>query len=155
MGLEIERKFLVNQQEWAKTEKPKGEFYRQGYILTDPKKTIRVRETDSKSFLTIKGISVGASRPEFEYEIPKEDAQQMLDMFAVSDLTKIRYKIDCDNKIWEIDEFLGKNEGLIVAEIELSSEDEAFTIPDWIAEEVTGECKYYNSNLSTHPFKHW
>jgi adenylate cyclase len=155
MGLEIERKFLVNHQEWAKTEKPKGEFYRQGYILTDPKKTIRVRETDSKSFLTIKGISVGASRPEFEYEIPKEDAQQMLDMFAVSDLTKIRYKIDCDNKIWEIDEFLGKNEGLIVAEIELSSEDETFTIPDWIAEEVTGECKYYNSNLSTHPFKHW
>lgn len=155
MGLEIEKKFLVNHQKWANTEKPKGQFYRQGYILTDPNKTIRVRETDTKSYLTIKGLSVGASRPEFEYEIPKTDAQQLLDIFAVSDLTKIRYKILFDNKIWEVDEFLGENEGLIVAEIELSSEDETFTIPDWVADEVTGECKYYNSNLSKKPFKFW
>lgn len=155
MGLEIERKFLVNYQKWVNTEKPKGQFYRQGYILTDPNKTIRIRETNTKSYLTIKGLSVGATRPEFEYEIPKEDALQLLDIFAVSDLTKIRYEIHFDNKIWEVDEFLGENEGLIVAEIELSSEDEIFQLPDWIENEVTGEDKYYNSNLSTHPFKHW
>lgn len=155
MGLEIERKFLVNHAKWAVTEKLKGEFYRQGYMLTDPNKTIRVRATDTKGFLTIKGKSEGATRAEFEYEIPKEEAIQLLDMFAVSDLTKYRYKILFAEKLWEIDVFLGENEGLIVAEIELSSEDETFNLPDWAAEEVTGEKKYYNSNLSTLPFKQW
>lgn len=155
MGLEIERKFLVNQEKWTATEKPKAEFYRQGYLLTDPNKTIRVRATDTKCFITIKGKSEGATRAEFEYEIPKEEAIQLLDMFAVSDLTKYRYKVVFAEKLWEIDVFLGGNEGLIVAEIELSSEDEAFDLPDWAAEEVTGEKKYYNSNLSTLPFKKW
>ena len=93
MGLEIERKFLVNHAKWAVTEKPKREFYRQGYMLTDPNKTIRVRATDTKGFLTIKGKTEGATRAEFEYEIPKEEAIQLLDMFAVSDLTKYRYKV--------------------------------------------------------------
>lgn len=155
MGLEIERKFLVNQETWQESEKPKGHFYRQGYILTDPNKTIRVRVTDTKSFLTIKGLSVGASRPEFEYEIPKNEAEQLLDMFAVSDLTKYRYKVMFEQKLWEVDVFLGKNEGLIVAEIELSSEDETFSLPDWAEKEVTGEERYYNSNLSNKPFKSW
>lgn len=155
MGLEIERKFLVNHEKWAETEKPKVEFYRQGYMLTDPNKTIRVRATDTKGFLTIKGKTEGATRAEFEYEIPKEEAIQLLDMFAVSDLTKYRYKIVFAEKLWEVDVFLGENEGLIVAEIELSSEDETFDLPDWAAEEVTGEKKYYNSNLSTLPFKKW
>lgn len=155
MGLEIERKFLVNHAKWAVTEKPKGEFYRQGYMLTDPNKTIRVRATDTKGFLTIKGKSEGATRAEFEYEIPKEEAIQLLDIFAVSDLIKYRYKVVFAEKLWEVDVFLGENEGLIVAEIELSSEDETFDLPDWVAEEVTGEKKYYNSNLSTLPFKQW
>lgn len=155
MGLEIERKFLVNHAKWAVTEKLKGEFYRQGYMLTDPNKTIRVRATDTKGFLTIKGKSEGATRAEFEYEIPKEEAIQLLDMFAVSDLTKYRYKVVFAEKLWEVDVFLGENEGLIVAEIELSSEDETFDLPDWAEEEVTGEKKYYNSNLSTLPFKQW
>lgn len=155
MGLEIERKFLVNHLKWAATEKPKAEFYRQGYLLTDPNKTIRVRATDKKGFMTIKGKSEGASRAEFEYEIPKEEAIQLLDMFAVSDLTKYRYKTIFAEKLWEVDVFLGENEGLIVAEIELSSEDEIFDLPDWAMEEVTGEKKYYNSNLSTLPFKKW
>ena len=155
MGLEIERKFLVNHAKWAETEKPKEEFYRQGYMLTDPNKTIRVRATDNKGFITIKGKSEGATRAEFEYEIPKEEAIQLLDMFAVSDLTKYRYKILFAEKLWEVDVFLGENEGLIVAEIELSSEDEKFDLPDWAMEEVTGEKKYYNSNLSTLPFKEW
>ena len=88
MGLEIERKFLVNPAKWAAAEKPKREFYRQGYMLTDPNKTIRVRATDTKGFLTIKGKTEGATRAEFEYEIPKEEAIQLLNMFAVSDLTK-------------------------------------------------------------------
>lgn len=155
MGLEIERKFLINHAKWATAEKPKREFYRQGYMLTDPNKTIRVRATDTKGFLTIKGKSEGATRAEFEYEIPKEEAIQLLDMFAVSDLTKYRYKIVFAKKLWEVDVFLGENEGLIIAEIELSSEDETFDLPDWATEEVTGEKKYYNSNLSTLPFKQW
>lgn len=155
MGLEIERKFLVNHEKWAVAEKPKAEFYRQGYLLTDPNKTIRVRATDTKGFMTIKGKSEGATRAEFEYEIPKEEAIQLLDMFAVSDLTKYRYKVIFAEKLWEVDVFLDENEGLIVAEIELSSEDESFELLEWAAEEVTGEKKYYNSNLSTLPFRQW
>lgn len=155
MGIEIERKFLVKQEIWAQLEKPDGEFYRQGYLLTDPTKTIRVRQTSEKGFLTIKGISIGASRSEFEYEIPQEEAKDLLDQFSVSELSKIRYKILFENKLWEVDEFLGENKGLMVAEIELKSEDETFTIPDWIGEEVTGEEKYYNSNLTLLPFKNW
>lgn len=155
MGIEIERKFLVNQDQWHDIEKPVGEFYRQGYLLTDPNKTIRVRQSSDKGFLTIKGITVGASRAEFEYEIPFEEAKELLDQFAVSELSKIRYKIFFEEKLWEVDEFLGENEGLIVAEIELESEDEKFSIPDWIDVEVTEEEKYYNSNLTQNPFKTW
>lgn len=155
MGIEIERKFLVNHEIWNELEKPEGEFYRQGYLLTDPTKTIRVRQTSEKGFLTIKGISVGATRAEFEYEIPHEEAKELLDQFSVSELSKIRYKILFENKLWEVDEFLGENEGLMVAEIELESEDETFSIPKWIGKEVTGEKKYYNSNLTQLPFKNW
>lgn len=155
MGVEIERKFLVNHEKWEEVKKPAGEFYRQGYLLTDPKKTIRVRQTSDKGFLTIKGISVGATRAEYEYEIPFAEAKELLDQFAVAELSKIRYKISIDNHIWEVDVFSGKNEGLIVAEIELKSEDEKFGIPDWIDGEVTGEEKYYNSNLVTKPYKDW
>ncbi|WP_394992231.1 CYTH domain-containing protein [Emticicia sp.] len=155
MPLEIEKKYLVNKEIWQETKKPKGMFFRQGYLLTDPNKTIRVRVTDTKSYLTIKGLSIGATRPEFEYEIPKDEAEQLLDMFAISDLTKIRYKVLFNNKLWEVDEFLGNNMGLIVAEIELESEDEAFDLPNWVEKEVTGENEYYNSNLSLFPYKNW
>jgi adenylate cyclase len=98
---------------------------------------------------------VGATRPEFEYEIPMQDARELLDNFAVSELSKVRYKINGNDKIWEVDEFLGDNLGLVVAEIELKSENEAFDQPDWIDKEVTGEQKYYNSNLTIMPFKDW
>ncbi|KIA88207.1 CYTH domain-containing protein [Kaistella jeonii] len=155
MGVEIERKFVVDHAQWQQLEKPVGEFYRQGYLLTDPHKTIRVRQTSDKGFLTIKGISVGATRAEYEYEIPFEEAKELLDQFAISELSKIRYKISIDNHIWEVDVFSGKNEGLIVAEIELKSEDEKFSIPNWIGEDVTGDEKYYNSNLTLSPFKNW
>ena len=155
MGVEIERKFLVNKEKWALVEKPKGNHFRQGYLVTDPTKTIRVRITDSSSYLTIKGISVGATRQEFEYEIPKVDAEQLLNQFAVSDLKKIRYEILFDGKIWEVDEFLGENLGLLLAEIELENESDIVELPDWIEREVTNEENYYNSNLSINPFLKW
>jgi len=155
MAIEIERKFLVDLNKWKSFSKPSGDFYRQGYIVTNPEKTIRVRLTEKTAFLTIKGISEGASRAEFEYEIPTEDAQELLDSFAISNIEKRRYTLEFEHKIWEVDEFLGENEGLIVAEIELNDENEAFVKPDWIVEEVTGQKKYYNSQLSTFPFKKW
>ena len=155
MPKEIERKFLIHHDKWERVNKPTGDFYRQGYLLTDPSKTIRVRLTNTSAFLTIKGLSVGATRPEYEYEIPMQDAKELLDNFAVSELSKVRYKIIFKNKLWEIDDFLGDNLGLIVAEIELKDENEAFDMPDWIDREVTGEQKYYNSNLTIVPFKDW
>ncbi|MCX6232462.1 MAG: CYTH domain-containing protein [Bacteroidetes bacterium] len=155
MPLEIERKFLVNQEKWNAIEKPQQNNYRQGYLLTDPMKTIRVRVTDTAAFLTIKGLNQGATRLEFEYEIPIADAEALLNNFAVAELIKIRYKIVYKDKLWEVDEFLGANTGLIVAEIELESEIEAFELPPWVDKEVTGDEKYYNSNLSLHPFNTW
>lgn len=155
MGIEIERKFLVHPEKWKNLEKPTGENFRQGYLLTDPQKTIRVRQTSDKGFLTIKGISIGATRTEYEYEIPNLEAKELLDQFAVSELSKVRYEILFENHVWEIDVFFGDNEGLIVAEIELTSENEKFNLPNWIGKEVTGEEKYYNSNLTQLPFKKW
>jgi adenylate cyclase len=155
MGIEIERKFLVHKEKWNRVIKEKKSLYRQGYIVSDPEKTIRVRLTDKSGFLTIKGLTKGASRPEFEYPIPKEDAIQLLDNFCNSEISKIRHFISHDKKLWEVDEFLGENEGLVVAEIELASEDETFTLPDWIDKEVTADKKYSNSNLAINPFKNW
>lgn len=155
MEHEIERKYLVNHTEWQQIDKPTGQLYRQGYLLTDPQKTIRVRQTTDKGFLTIKGLTTGATRPEYEYEIPFDEAKELLDSFSVAELTKIRYKIVFEDKVWEVDEFLGDNEGLIVAEIELGSESESFGAPPWIDREVTGEEQYYNSNLTIHPYNKW
>ncbi|HVV05600.1 MAG TPA: CYTH domain-containing protein [Puia sp.] len=155
MAREIERKYLIDLEEWQKVEKVPGQYYRQGYLLTDPRKTIRVRMTEGKGFLTIKGISVGATRLEYEYEIPTTDAKELLDNFSDAELFKIRYKIEFKNKVWEVDEFLGDNAGLFIAEIELKSENEVFDLPDWVTEEVTEEEKYYNSNLSINPYKNW
>ena len=155
MGIEIERKFLVNKTIWQATEKPVPQFFRQGYLHASPDKTIRVRQTDTQGFLTIKGRSTGATRLEFEYEIPAAEAAELLDNFAVSEIIKNRYKIVIADKCWEIDDFLGDNAGLLLAEIELQSEAETFVLPDWIAEEVTDDVRYYNSNLSQHPYKNW
>jgi adenylate cyclase len=155
MGKEIERKFLVDHHLWQQVEKPIGQHYRQGYLLTDPSKTIRVRLTEKSGFLTIKGLSIGATRPEYEYEIPQDEAKELLDNFAISELSKKRFKISFGDKIWEIDEFLGDNDGLIMAEIELISENESFTLPSWIGSEVTGQEKFYNSSLTIEPFKTW
>lgn len=155
MGIEIERKFLVNKEKWSQVVKEQRSLFRQGYIVSDPEKTIRVRLTDAAGYLTIKGRTVGATKPEYEYAIPIEDATQLLDKFCLSEISKIRNFITYDGKLWEVDEFLGENEGLIVAEIELKTEDESFSIPEWIDKEVTHEKKYSNSNLSVNPYKSW
>jgi adenylate cyclase len=155
MAIEIERKFLVNKEKWDAVIKQEKSLFRQGYIVSDPAKTIRVRLTDTEAFLTIKGLTTGASRPEFEYNIPQDDARHLLDNFCSSEISKIRYFIPHDNKLWEVDHFLGQNEGLIVAEIELESEDESLSLPNWVDQEVTSDKKYSNSNLAINPFKNW
>jgi adenylate cyclase len=155
MGVEIERKFLVDKAKWQQVVKPTGTHYRQGYLLDDDKRTIRVRTTDKQGFLTIKGITTGITRKEYEYKIPVEDGIEMLDAFAESEVEKIRYNIAFEGKLWEVDEFHGDNEGLLMAEIELQNEDETFTKPEWITTEVSDDGRYYNSNLSKNPFKNW
>ena len=154
MAQEIERKFLITGEAWR--ELAKGTAYRQGYLSTVKERTVRVRTIDDKGFLTIKGITVGATRAEYEYEIPAEDANEMLDDLCEQPIIeKKRYKVPLDGFIWEIDEFGGVNEGLIVAEIELESEDQKFNKPDWIGDEVSGDPRYFNSNLIANPFTTW
>lgn len=155
MGLEIERKFLIHKNKWSRITKTQGVFLHQGYLLTDPEKTIRIRISDKLGYLTIKGIAIGAIRKEYEYAIPKNEAKELLDTFSVASLTKIRYDIEYYGKLWQVDEFQGDNTGLIVAEIELKNEKESFDVPDWIGEEITGSKKYYNSNLSLNPYMKW
>ncbi|MDH7460692.1 CYTH domain-containing protein [Chitinophagaceae bacterium 26-R-25] len=155
MPLEIERKYLVDHKKWNALDKPAGKFYRQGYLSTDENKTVRIRVADSEAYLTIKGKSTGATRQEFEYEIPLTDAQQMLDSLSESELSKTRYRVHYKGKLWEVDVFHDANDGLIVAEIELKSEDEQFELPDWVLQEVTDDARYYNSNLTLNPFKNW
>ena len=154
MGTEIERKFLVTENSWRSL--AAGTRYRQGYLNSAKERTVRVRTIDDKGFLTIKGITTGASRAEYEYEIPVADADTLLDDLCEKPLIeKNRYKIDFEGFVWEVDEFFGENQGLIVAEVELESEDQAFEKPGWIGEEVTGDPKYFNSNLVNNPYLKW
>lgn len=155
MGIEIERKFLVNKDAWSKI-KANGILYRQGYLLREEGKSIRVRIVEGdKGYLTIKGKTNRFSRPEYEYPLPAQDAEELLQRFCSAVIEKKRYKITVNNKQWEVDEFLEDNEGLLVAELELSDENEAFQLPDWIEKEVTNDTRYYNSQLSVNPFKNW
>jgi CYTH domain-containing protein len=155
MGLEIERKFLVDHKKWLHVEKPAGTHYRQGYLLNDDHRTIRVRIAGKQGFITLKGTTTSITRKEYEYKIPVQDGVELLDGFARSEVEKIRYRIEFAGKLWEVDEFLGDNEGLIMAEIELHDEAEEFEQPDWVTNEVSDDERYYNSYLSTHPFKEW
>ncbi len=155
MGVEIERKFLVDHEKWEQVIKPVGSHYRQGYLADNVKRTIRIRVTGQQGFITIKGITSGITRKEFEYKIPVIEGIELLDNFAECELEKVRYCIDFEGKIWEVDEFAGDNTGLIMAEIELQHEDEEFKRPDWITYEVSDDERYYNSNLSKNPFKKW
>ncbi|MDP4683247.1 MAG: CYTH domain-containing protein [Crocinitomicaceae bacterium] len=145
--MEIERKFLVDKLEWEKVTKPLPKRIVQAYILNSPEKTVRVRIKGSKGYLTIKGATVGISRSEFEYEIPLKEAQEMIDLFAEKTIEKMRYEIQVGKHLWEIDEFHGKLSGLLIAEIELESEDEAFEKPNWALEDVSTDINYFNAQL--------
>ena len=152
--MEIERKYLIKSDEWKSLGKRK--YYQQGYLLIDKSRTIRVRLTDDLAFLTLKGSSIGISRSEFEYNIPVDDAKFILENLCEKPvIEKFRTKIKLDEITWEVDEFIGENAGLIVAEVELKNEDQKFILPEWVGEEVTGNHMYNNSYLVKHPFKKW
>lgn len=155
MRLEIERKFLIEKDLWYALKKPSGILIQQAYLVNEQEKVIRIRVTDSSGYLTIKGPALHATRSEYEFPIPKMEAIQIMDQFTKVRIDKTRYKIEFEGKIWEVDEFWGDNEGLIIAEIELKSEDEPFIAPSWIGPEVTEDYRYYNSYLSEHPYKSW
>jgi adenylate cyclase len=154
MAKEIERKFLVKGNAWRAI--AKRTTYRQGYLNSDKERTVRIRVADAKAFITIKGPMVGAIRSEYEYEIPFAEGNAMLETLAEKPLIeKTRYRIPVGNLTWEIDEFLGENTGLIVAEVELKSEDQTFDKPFWVGEEVTNDPRYFNANLVKNPFTRW
>lgn len=144
---EIERKFLVDFDSWHSCEKPTPEFIVQGYIFNSLEKTLRIRIKNSKGYLTLKGKTEGITRNEFEYEIPLNDAEDILHLFTEKALSKNRYSIFHEGHTWEVDVFHGKLEGLILAEIELNSEEEYFVKPKWIAKEVSEDPNYYNAKL--------
>ena len=153
MGVEIERKFLVDTDKW----KPENEgtLMVQAYLGLAPNPTVRVRIKGTKAFLTIKGRTNSISRPEFEYEIPVNDAKELMTLAISSPVEKIRYEVWFENFLWEVDIFLGKNKGLALAEIELDSENQEFKKPDWVLNEVSSDGRYYNSFLSGCPFQEW
>lgn len=153
MGIEIERKFLVKSSEWRMG--ATGTTYCQGYLSRSPEATVRVRIEGDDSFLTIKGPLKGIRRPEYEYPIPFKDAEELIRLCVSPLVIKTRYKIFYKKQLWEVDEFHGENDGLIMAEIELTDPDELIKLPPWIGEEVSSDTRYYNSNLATHPFTRW
>ncbi len=153
MAKEIERKFLVTSDEFKSLATPL--HCKQGYFQHDSEPLVRVRIMGDKAFLTIKGENTGITRLEFEYEIPVEDAEYLLQQFCTSLIEKKRYHIQYHGFLWEVDEFLGDNSGLIVAEIELEYEHQSFDIPNWVGSDVSTDEKYYNYKLLTHPFKDW
>jgi adenylate cyclase len=154
MSVEIERKFLVKGDAWKSL--GQGVMLRQGYLSSTPERVVRVRIEGDTGTLTIKGKSVGATRGEWEYPIPLADAQALLDSLCERPMIeKLRYRILFEGWTWEVDEFLGENAGLVVAEIELDSEDSVFIKPEWIGEEVTQDARYYNSNLLKLPYSKW
>jgi len=153
MPTEIERKFLVKGDDWRNL--GVGTRYCQGYIATGAR-TVRVRVVGDRGFITIKGPTSGIARAEYEYPIPVEDALEMLQTLCDPPLIqKIRHRVDWGGLVWEIDEFEGENQGLILAEVELTDANQAIVFPDWIGEEVSNDPRYYNSNLGRHPFSKW
>jgi adenylate cyclase len=151
--VEIERKFLIDTELWKPT--VKGIKIIQGYLSIDAEKVIRVRVADEQGFLTIKGKAKGIVRPEFEYEIPKNEAEILLSMCNGLVVEKYRFKEIFMGMLWEVDVFEGKNKGLFLAEIELEHEGQEFDLPGWVGEEVTFDFHYYNSWLARNPFKDW
>ncbi|MFC0133009.1 adenylate cyclase [Massilia eurypsychrophila] len=154
MGVEIERKFLLAGDGWRALGAPV--LLRQGYLSSDPARVVRVRVEGERACMTIKGKSVGATRGEWEYPIPLADANELLERLCEQPLVeKYRRRIDFAGNTWEVDEFLGVNQGLVLAEIELGAEDQQFDKPEWIGADVTDDRRYYNSNLVRHPFSSW
>lgn len=155
MAQEIERKFLVagDFKQYAR----KSEHIVQGYLNSTPERTVRVRIKDDKGYMTVKGISSqsGVSRFEWEKKIPVNEARELINICEPGVIDKVRHLVDVGEHIFEVDEFYGDNEGLVLAEIELSAEDEEFAKPDWLGEEVTGDIRYYNSMLMKNPYKGW
>ena len=153
MAKEIERKFLVKREVWQ----PKGEGVEiaQGYLAASEERAVRVRLAGSRAYLTVKGPTRGVERPEFEYEIPPADARAMLALCERPWIEKRRYLEQCGAHTWEIDCFRGENEGLVVAEIELSTADEIFERPPWLGEEVSDDSRYLNASLMRLPFSRW
>ena len=154
MGLEIERKFLIKDDSW-KNEAEDGISIKQGYLNSSAERTVRVRIQGSKGIMTVKGENQNLTRKEFEYQIPLQDAINMLEICEKPIIEKTRYILSKSDKTWEIDVFAGKNEGLIVAEIELVAEEESFDRPSWLGEEVSLDSRYYNSSLITRPYSDW
>lgn len=154
--IEIERKFLVQSSDY-KVQAFKQTVIIQGFLNTHKERTVRVRLKGNKGFLTVKGQSTndGVSRFEWEKEITKTDAESLLQLCEPGIISKVRFEVKVGQHIFEIDEFSGDNEGLVVAEIELSSENETFEKPDWLGDEVTGDIRYYNSQLSSYPYRQW
>lgn len=154
MGIEIERKFLLASDEWRSLGEPV--LLRQGYLSSHPERVVRVRVEGERATMTVKGQSRGASRGEWEYEIPLADANELLDRLCEQPvIEKYRRRIAFAGLVWEVDEFLGANQGLKFAEVELASEGQQFETPSWIGEEVTHDPRYYNSSLMRLPFSRW
>jgi adenylate cyclase len=156
MFLEIERKFLVRNKDFKKIALKSTRIV-QGYLSSVPGRTVRIRIRNDRGYITIKGIGSpsGASRFEWEMEIPVKEAEELMKICEPGQINKIRFEVTIGKHLFEVDEFLDENEGLIVAEVELSKEDEYFDKPSWLGREITGESKYYNASLIRSPFKHW
>lgn len=152
MGVEIERKFLVN---GDPTVGVQGTAMVQGYVAKDGGVTVRVRIAGEQAWLTVKGPSVGATRVEVETTIPVAEAHQLLHLCRHGLIEKTRYRVPVGAHVWDVDVFDGANRGLVVAEVELTAEDESFERPDWVGEDVTGDVRYANASLVEHPYTHW
>lgn len=144
---EIEYKFLVDHEVWNESEKPEPEEIIQAYIARTDKTTVRVRSKGSKAYITLKSKTIGRTRSEFEYEIPMVDAHEMMALFTERSLRKLRYTIAYKGRNWEVDVFKDKLEGLIIAELEVASEEESFDLPDWVTHDVSDDPQYFNSVL--------
>lgn len=154
MGVEIERKFLVVDDTWMQQVRSRTRIS-QGYLANEQGVTVRVRIKGDQGYLTIKGRSEGISRAEFEYAIPVDDAEAMLGLASGPVIDKVRHLVDVAGRTWEVDVFAGDNAGLVIAEVELPSEDVELTVPDWAGDDVSQDARYYNVNLASRPFTSW
>lgn len=154
MPIEIERKFLVNGDAWRAG--ARGKAFRQGYLPAAAGCSVRVRVADDGAWLAIKAATPGLSRAEYEYPIPLDEANELLDTLCHQPvIEKTRYLVEHAGLTWEVDEFAGENAGLVIAELELDSEAQSFEIPDWLGTEVTGDARYYNASLASKPYCSW